>query len=672
MAWILEAGDPSRMGPHWEGDRVWLSVKAPAVEDLTLLVFRWGEPEPTALFQLDPAQHRAGPVWHMSLRLPPGEWEYAFRLGEHPELVGDPYARCLGSRRVWRGEGRPAQEVSHATLEPTVGLRPEQLPGTPAWGMARGLLSKAPEFDWQGTQPPGHTRDQLIIYETHLRAFTMSDPRNPHPGTYLGMIERLDHLVDLGITAIELLPIVEFDELEYHRSNPLTGEPLCQFWGYSPRNFFAPMRRYCAYPDEPHAPQQELKTLIRECHRRGLSVILDLVYNHTAWPNVSWQRLDPESTYLVDTHGMPTNYSGCGNTVHANDPATCEMILESLQQWARDYRVDGFRFDLTACLWRGADGGMMTSAPVIRAIESDPELSRCHLIAEPWDAAGAYQVGWGYSPRWMQWNGSYRDVVRRFFKGDSGQTGAFAGRLCGSQDLFQYEGNPIHATPLQSVNFITCHDGFTLSDLVAYNHKHNLANGEENRDGASHNDSWNCGVEGPTQNPDVVTLRHRQMRKAMICLLASQGVPMLLMGDEVGLSRQGNNNAWCQDNALNAFPWTVAPESYQLYHLVKALLQLRARSPQLRSLRFLTSEDVIFQSESPDHQNWSADASVVAMRLPGPSYDLFLAISRAHHVVDLKLPDPGPGRVWLPYLDSRLPLAPLDAGVWVAELAPSV
>jgi isoamylase len=643
MAWIVEAGDPRRMGPIWEGGRVWLCVRAPAVGDLRLLVFRWGEPDPAHVVQLDPKRHREGSVWHMSLHLPPGDWEYAFQLGDHPELVGDPYARCLGSRRQWRGEDRPGQ------------------------GMARGLLSRPPEFDWQGTQPPRHPRDQLVVYETHMRAFTMDDSRNPHPGTYLGMVERLDHLVDLGITAIELLPIVEFDEKEYRKVNPLTEEPLCQFWGYSPRNFFAPMRRYCAHPDEPYAPQQELKTLIRECHRRGLSVILDLVYNHTAWPNVSWQRLDPEATYLVDEHGHSTNYSGCGNTVHANDPATCEMIVESLRRWARDYRIDGFRFDLTACLWRGADGGMMTSAPVIRAIESDPELSLCHLIAEPWDAAGAYQVGWGYSPRWMQWNGSYRDVVRRFLKGDSGQTGAFAGRLCGSQDLFQYEGHPAHATPLQSVNFITCHDGFTLGDLVAYNHKHNLANGEENRDGASHNDSWNCGVEGPTQNPDVVTLRHRQMRKAMICLLASQGVPMILMGDEVGLSRQGNNNAWCQDNALNAFPWAVAPASYTLYHLVRSLLQLRARCPQLRSTRFLTAEDVVFQAETPGSTNWDADASIVAMRLPGPSCEVFLAISRAHHVVDLKLPDPGPGKIWQPYLDSRLPLAPLDAGLWVSE-----
>jgi isoamylase len=639
----VRPGSPERLGPTWQQDGVNLAVRAPEVDQLTLAIFAWGESEPLLEQVLDPAVHRAGAIWHMQVELPDGIYEYAFRIGQHPEWVGDPYALCLGSRRLWRG------------------------PDVPGQGMARGLLSRPPSFDWQGTEPPHFGREHLVIYEAHLRAFTMADGMAEHPGTYLGMVERLDHLVQLGVTAIELMPIVEFDELEYGRLNPLNGEKLCQFWGYSPRNFFAPMRRYCADPDQPYAPMQELKTLVRECHRRGLAVILDLVYNHTAMPNCSWERLDPKAIYLRDAHGQHTNYSGCGNTVHANDPAAQEMILASLRHFAAEYRIDGFRFDLTACLWRGADGGLMTSAPVIRAIENDPVLHHTYLIAEPWDAAGAYQVGWGYSPRWMQWNGSYRDVVRRFLKGDSGQTGAFAGRLCGSQDLFQYEGHPAHASPLQSINFITCHDGFTLADLVAYNHKHNLANGEENRDGCSHNDSWNCGVEGPTHDAGILALRQRQIRKALLCLLISQGVPMILMGDEVGLTRHGNNNTWCQDNSFNAFPWSVSPTSFHAFHWIKTLLQIRRESPSLTRRHFLSHEDVLFQSERAGHQNWAPDAPVVAFRLKGEEHDLFVAISRAHHVLELQLPEPGQGREWEPLLDSRLPLLPLDAGVWRAK-----
>ena len=433
----FQAGIPNYFGPRWHGKQLHLALHAPFAHTVELLLFKWGEASPFITILLDPSVHRTGTIWHVAFEPAELPLEYAYRLDGADALVGDPYAPLLGSRRRWRTPGNEAAE-----------------------SFARGVLLPPETFDWQGVTAPAIPRDQLVIYEAHVRAFTMSDTKNHAPGTYAGFCERLDHLKNLGINAIELMPLLEFDELEYHRHNPNTGEPLCQFWGYSHQNFFAPMRRFAASGEDPAGPMVELQTLVRECHRRGLLVILDLVYNHTAWPNCSWGQLDPVAYYLRDPDGGPTNYSGCGNTVGANHPITRRLILDSLRHLVATYHVDGFRFDLTACLWRGPHGGLLPHPPIIEEMETDPLLRNTLLIAEPWDAAGAYQVGGTYSTRWMQWNGSFRDVVRRFAKGDRNQAGLVATRLCGSQDLFDRRGPHPLGGPQQSINFITCHDGF--------------------------------------------------------------------------------------------------------------------------------------------------------------------------------------------------------------------
>ena len=639
----VQPGSSAHLGPLWIGESLHLSLHAPNAHSVDLVLFEWGSPDPWTIIPLHSHLHQTGTLWHVALQPPFMPLEYAYRINGSPDLVGDPYAPLLGSRRQWRHSNE------------AVGA-----------GFARGVLLPPQSFDWKGIPPPRIPRHDLVLYEAHLRAFTMGDPDNSAPGTFLGMTERLDHLQRLGVNALELMPIVEFDELEYHRKNPITGDPLCQFWGYSPQNFFAPMRRYSAWADQPDGPMRELQTLVLECHRRGICVILDLVYNHTAWPNVSWARIDPQSYYIHDVHGASTNYSGCGNTIQANHPITRRLILDSLRHFVSTYHIDGFRFDLTACLWRGARGELLGHAPLIEEIEADPLLREVLLIAEPWDAVGAYQVGATYSPRWLQWNGSFRDVTRRFAKGDTHQAGMLASRLCGSQDLFDWHGSHPTSSPQQSINFVTCHDGFTLADLVAYNHKHNQANGEENRDGSSHNDSWNCGVEGPTDFADVLQLRRRQQRKLLLLLLTAQGVPMLLMGDEVGLSRHGNNNTWCQDNALNAFPWEDI-SSHQEYEWIQTLLALRQSHKCFRHPRFLGPHDILFHGIEEHRPDWSPDSPLIAFTLLGEKEQFFLAFSRTEELIPLQLPQLPSGSEWRPLLHSSLPLAPLDAGIWVAE-----
>jgi len=639
----ISPGNPTVLGASWQGDRVNIAVVAPNSPKCTVNIYKWGEAKPFCEAELNPREHRTGTIWHCSFTPPELPLEYAFCLNKKQPLVGDPYAKCLGSRRQWRKAAGAHEDFS------------------------RGVILAQNDFDWQGVSSPAHPRSDLIIYEAHVRAFTMHDGANKHPGTYLGMIERLDYLAAMGITALELMPLVEFDELEYKHKDPTSGADLCQFWGYSPRSFFAPMRRYCARPEQAEAPVEELKMLVREAHRRGISVILDLVYNHSAWPNQSWARLAPKHYYVLSEHGVHTNFSGCGNTISANDVLMRAMIIESLRYFVSEYHIDGFRFDLTACLWRDARGHLMERPPVIDGISQDPMLQGSHLIAEPWDAGGAYQVGRSYNSRWMQWNGSFRDVCRRYLKGDRHQAGVFAGRMCGSQDLFQPYGQPKEATPLQSVNFLTCHDGFSLADLVRYNEKHNEANGEGNLDGCNHNESWNCGAEGESDDASIRELRERQITKALMMTLLAQGVPMLLMGDEVGLTRDGNNNTWCQDNELSAMPWSHVDEKAFPLDVVKTLIELRKQHPQLCCEHFITDAQIAFHGVEPNQPDWSDESALVCMELKGPHGHILVAFSRVSWPLEMALPTPPAGSEWSPLLETSLPLPPYGYGLWLAH-----
>ena len=459
----------------------------------------------------------------------------------------------------------------------------KQIAAPHIWGKGsskRALLSDPAPFDWQGTKKPQLAFSDLIIYEVHVRGFTQdASSKVSAPGTFAGMREKIPYLVDLGITAVELLPLFEFDETK--------GD---NFWGYSSESFFAPMARY-AKKD----PVTELKELIRELHRAGIEVILDVVYNHS------------DAFYLIDKsyyiQGKWANASGCGNTLSANSEPMQTLILDSLRYFATEFQIDGFRFDLASCLTRDSSGNPLKDPPLIRAIENDPTLQNVKLFAEPWDPGGLYQVGSFPGKRFAEWNGHYRDVVRRFLKGTDGQLASFANSFTGSEGIFE--------TPLRSVNYIIAHDGFTLRDLFSYNEKHNWDNGEDNRDGSDHNESWNCGAEGETDDPEINKLRERQMRNAAVILFCSLGIPLFRAGDEVAQTRHGNNNPWCQDNKLTYFPWQKHPFT----EFIKRLIRLRKKHAIFRKNSFFNTDSVHWHGTKPHQIEWSKEGRFLAATL---------------------------------------------------------
>jgi len=393
--------------------------------------------------------------------------------------------------------------------------------------------------------PLGHPLADTIIYELHVRGFTQHPSAGvANPGTFKGLSEKIPYLKELGITAIELMPVTEFNENETVFTHPDTGERLKNFWGYSPLSFFAPKS---AYSSDPKAPLAEFRDMVKAMHRADIEVILDIVYNHTAegggdGPTTSFRGIDNTIYYLLDPWTRAyLNFSGCGNTCNCNHPVVRSLIMDALRWWVVHMHVDGFRFDLASILGRDQEGHVLANPPVVEMIAEDPILADSKIIAEAWDAAGLYQVGsFSDHRRWAEWNGRFRDDVRAFMCGHPGRVPALATRIAGSSDLYQDDGR----RPYNSINFITSHDGFTLEDLVSYNHKHNRINGENNRDGDNNNLSWNSGEEGKTENAEILQLRGRRIRTMAVILLLSQGVPMLVAGDEFGRSQKGNNNAW--------------------------------------------------------------------------------------------------------------------------------
>ena len=450
-------------------------------------------------------------------------------------------------------------------------------------------------FDWEGDRHIRRDLSESVIYEMHLRGFTKSPTSGvKHPGTYLGVIEKIPYLKSLGVTAVELMPIHEFPIRGIH--GQFLERP--NYWGYDPLAFFAPHRGY-GVGREPGSQVNEFKQMVKELHRAGIEVILDVVFNHTCegnelGPVLSMKGLENRVYYILENGGSRyANYSGCGNTVNGNHPIVREMIFYCLRHWVHNYHVDGFRFDLASILSRDRNGNIMPNPPLVESIAEDPMLAETKIIAEAWDAAGAYQVGsfgdlrWPDTTRdkrWAEWNGRYRDDLRRFWRGDAGTLGSFATRLSGSSDLYEVGGR----SPYSSINFITSHDGFTLSDLVSYRDKHNEANGEGNRDGDNNNYSHNYGIEGPTKRKEIETIRRRQIKNMLASLMLSQGVPMILMGDECRRTQIGNNNAYCQDNELTWFDWRSAEKNDGLVRFVSGLIKFRREQPTVRRKHFLT------------------------------------------------------------------------------------
>jgi isoamylase len=442
------------------------------------------------------------------------------------------------------------------------------------------------QFDWQHDRRPRRSLAESVIYELHVKGFTR-DPSSKvkNPGTYLGIIEKIPYLKSLGVTAVELMPVHEFPIKTPW--GEVDSRP--NYWGYHPLAFFAPHRGY-ACGSEPGAQVNEFKQMVRELHRAGIEVILDVVFNHTAegnelGPTLSLKGLENNIYYMMGNGGSYyRNFTGCGNTINGNHPVVREMIFRCLRHWVHNYHVDGFRFDLASILSRDRNGDLLPNPPMVELIAEDPLLADTKIIAEAWDAAGAYQVGSFATQRWAEWNGRFRDDTRRFWRGDWNLTGALATRLAGSSDL--YEANGRH--PYHSINFVTSHDGFTLNDLVSYNEKHNESNGEGNRDGDNNNCSYNYGTEGPTYRRNIENVRRRQIKNLLATLLLSQGVPMLLAGDECRRTQHGNNNAFCQDNPVSWFDWKLVEQNVDLVRFTQALIAFRKANPTIRQATFLS------------------------------------------------------------------------------------
>ncbi len=628
------------------------SVYSSTAEAISLVLFRRGEHTPLAELPI-PEEFRIGGVWAMTVfGLDYENIDYGYRVHgpEEPHIadrfdpdriLADPYARAMSGRDVWGAQ--------------------------PDWDDPYQYRSKLAfdDFDWDGDQPLRIPQEDLVIYEMHVRGFTR-DPSSgvSEPGTYAGLVEKIPYLKSLGVNCVELMPVFEFDEFENSRIDPTTGELLLNYWGYSTVGFFAPKAGYAA-TGRYGMQCDEFKNLVKELHAAGIQVLLDVVFNHTAegneeGPTIHFRGLDNRTYYILTPEGYYYNFSGTGNTLNCNHPIVRNYVLSCLRYWASEYHIDGFRFDLAAILDRGEDGAPLANPPLLEALSYDPLLRDCVLVAEAWDAGGLYQVGaFPNYGRWSEWNGKYRDTVRKYLKGEVGTIGDLAARIVGSPDLYARRG------VTASVNFVTCHDGFTLADLVTYNDKHNEANGENNRDGSDDNASWNSGVEGPTDDPEVRRLRMRQMKNAMLLLLTSQGIPLITAGDEIARTQGGNNNAYCHDSRLTWFDWSLADRNAELFEFVRNCIAFRAAHPLLRSRRHPTGEDhdsigypdISWHGVRAWEADWSEDSHLLALLRTGRATDgqadfVYLAFNSHWEAHDLELPELPSDTLWHLFADT--------------------
>ena len=523
-------------------------------------------------------------------------------------------------------------------------------------------------YDWEGDAPLRHPSARTIIYEMHVRGFT----RHPSSGvgeeirgTFAGLVEKIPYLVELGITAVELLPVFQFDAQD-------SPPGKVNYWGYAPVSFFAPHQAYSSRRD-PLGPVDEFRDMVKALHRSGIEVILDVVFNHTAegderGPTQCFRGVDNKVYYLLEAdRSRYANYTGTGNTLNTSHPIVRRMIVDSLRYWVESMHVDGFRFDLASILARDASGKPIPDPPVLWDIESDPALAGTKLIAEAWDAAGLYQVGSFIGDSWKEWNGRFRDDVRAFFRAEAGSTARVADRLVGSPQIYGYEEREAE----QSVNFVTCHDGFTLNDLVSYDHKHNEANGEDNRDGTNDDRSWNCGVEGPTDDPAIETLRNRQVKNFLAVTLVSLGLPMILMGDEARRTQLGNNNAYCQDNEISWFDWTLIERHADVHRFVTLLNARRSQRDVEPERRRLTLNQLIQQASKTWHgvkigqPDWSDHSHSLALEaeLRQDALRVYLIANAYWEPLDFELPAASEGGVWRRWIDTSLK-SPQDIVPW--------
>ena len=634
-------------------------------EDAThvwLQLFQTGEHDAIAEIALCPNKHKTGDIWHVEVnivKLYSDGLRYAYRMDRQPnddpkryrfdptKILLDPYARALSGASRW---GETYTRSGDVTPPDEYEIR------------SRRCIVHNDYFDWEEDRQLAIPISETIIYELHVRGFTNHPSSGvKDKGTFEGLCEKIPYLQSLGVTAVELLPVYEFEEIDTDRFDPVTDEPLVNYWGYHPISFFAPK---ATYSRDGRNGQQVLsfKRMVKAFHQAGIEVILDVVFNHTAEGDArghtfNFRGIDNPVYYILDEEGNYTNYSGCGNTVNCNHPVVRTMIIDALHYWVMEMHVDGFRFDLASILGRGQNGEVLSSPPLIEHIAHDPILAKTKLIAEAWDAAGLYQVGtfpaW---QRWAEWNGHFRDDVRRFIKSDEGQVSALAQRMAGSPDIYSTSGREAS----HSINFITSHDGFTLRDLVSYDHKHNVRNGEDGRDGDNHNFSWNCGAEGETGDADILALRQRQQKNFAVLLLLANGVPMLLAGDEFGRTQQGNNNAYCQDNELSWIDWSLMQTNADLLRFFKSLIDFR-KKVMVPIFQNSASCRRDYHGVTPGHPDWSESSHTLGIRWRQEAVgdekerevaSVYLFANAHWEVHDITLPTPQAKHAWHRVLDT--------------------
>lgn len=617
---------------------------------------------PSSVIKLDPARNRTCHYWHILIPgVKPGQL-YAFRAHgpfeprrglrfDPDKVLLDPYGKAVAvpdgySRDAARGVGDNA-----ATAMKSVVVDPR-------------------DYDWEGDIPLKRPFARTVIYEMHVGGFTRNPNSGVSPekrGTFAGLMEKVPYLKELGVTAVELLPVFQFDWLD-------CPPGLVNYWGYSPISFFAPHHAYSSRKD-PLGPLDEFRDMVKAFHREGIEVILDVVFNHTAegdqsGPVLSFKGLENGVYYMLGEDGASyANFTGTGNTLNANHPIVRRMIIDCLHYWVEVMHVDGFRFDLASILSRDESGCPMADPPILWDIDSDPVLAGIKLIAEAWDASGLYQVGSFVGDNWKEWNGMFRDDVRRFFRGDNGSVRNFVTRLLGSPDIFGHE----EREPEQSINFITCHDGFTLNDLVSYNSKHNESNGENNRDGYDNNLSWNCGEEGPSDDPFVEDIRNRQVKNFLAVTLIALGAPMLLMGDEVRRTQRGNNNAYCQDNELSWFDWSLPARHQDIFRFCRYLILRRLNPDASAETSVLSLNQLLSRSRIEWHgvrlhqPDWNDDSHSIAVTTWSRNEHLMyhLMFNAYREALDFQLPPvtPDTSSGWRRVMDTFLE-APDDICSW--------
>ncbi len=641
-------GKPLPLGPVLAPAGTQFALFSRHATQVSLVLFD-GERDTTPRVEipLDPARNRTGDVWHVFV-----------------EGIG------AGQLYLYRVDGPWDPERGHRFNANILLLDPYAKATAGEFPNPKGVVVDD-DFDWEGDRPLNYPLRFSVIYETHVRGLTI-DPsaKVRHPGTYRGVIEKIPYLKSLGITALELLPVQEFDERELKTVNPLSGERLTNYWGYSTVSFFAPKRSY-ASSEERGGQIREFKEMVRSLHREGIEVILDIVFNHTAeggerGPTYCFRGLDNRIYYILgDDKRTYRNYSGVGNTLNCNNPIVRGLIVDCLHYWVVEMHVDGFRFDLGSILGRDQKGRLMENPPVLERIAEDPILRNTKIIAEAWDAAGAYQVGWFPGGRWAEWNDRFRDDVRRFWLTAERVTANFATRLTGSSDLYLRDGRK----PFHSVNFVTSHDGFTLSDLVSYGRKHNEANGEGGRDGLDQNFSNNYGEEGETDDLEIRAARARQIKNLIATLLLSLGTPMFLGGDEFGRTQAGNNNAYCHDGPLSWYDWSLADRNRDLVRFFSALVAFRRRHPAFLRPEFYTGKeskynaipDVTWYDEEGSAPDWNAMDKLLALRIDGSraevyadrdDNDFFMMFNATARDVDFTVCPAPDGKLWFRVLDT--------------------